>query len=189
MSHEMNITGLILAGGAGRRTGGHDKGLIPWAGKPLVQHVVERIKPQVDTVIISCNRNYERYRQFASAIVADLRPGHAGPLAGLEAACPHIGTDLLLLVSCDTPLLPNDLVLRLTTELRRSSTEAGICYAHDGHREHYLCAVLHRACLASVEDFLDKGGRTVRDWFHSCGARAVDFSDSREAFMNLNAHS
>ncbi|MDZ7784918.1 MAG: molybdenum cofactor guanylyltransferase MobA [Halioglobus sp.] len=188
MAHQTKITGLVLAGGAGRRVGGRDKGLISWAGKPLVQHVVERIKPQVDTVIISCNRNCERYRQFASATVHDLRPGHAGPLAGLEAAYPSIATDLLLLVSCDTPLLPDDLVLRLTTELRRSSAEVEICYAHDGHRAHYLCAALRRASLASVADFLDDGGRAVRDWFHSRGARAVDFSDSREAFMNLNAH-
>lgn len=187
MAHETNTTGLILAGGAGRRVGGRDKGLISWAGKPLVQHVVERIGPQVDTMIISCNRNCAQYRQFAAATVPDLRPGHAGPLAGLEAAYPRIATDLLMLVSCDTPQLPENLALRLTRALLQSSTKVEICYAHDGDHAHYLCAVMRRACLVSVTDFLDGGGRAVRDWFHSRGARAVDFSDSREAFLNINA--
>lgn len=186
MAQETGITGLILAGGAGHRVGGRDKGLIAWAGKPLVQHVVERIGPQVDTVIISCNRNRAHYRKFGGDIVGDMRPGHAGPLAGLEAAYPRIATNLLLLVGCDTPLLPNDLARRLTEELLQCSTDVEICYAHDGLRAHYLCAALRRNCLTSLTEFLDGGGRAVREWFNSRKTRAVDFSDSPEAFANLN---
>jgi len=182
------ITGLILAGGAGRRVGGRDKGLIPWAGKPLAQQVVERIGPQVDSVIISCNRNSDLYRQFTTRTVCDTRPGYPGPLAGIEAAHPYVDTDLLLVVNCDMPLLPAGLARRLAGKLRESSRRVEICYAHDGLYAHYLCAVLHRDCLASVTGFLDNGGRAVRAWYKTRKALAVDFSDQRNAVANLNTN-
>ena len=78
-----DITGLILAGGAGRRVEGRDKGLIDWQGKPLVQHVALRLRPQVGQLIISCNRNIETYRELADKTVTDSRRDFQGPLAGL----------------------------------------------------------------------------------------------------------
>lgn len=63
MLDTQSITGVILAGGLGRRMGGEDKGLVPLLGKPLYQHIIERLIPQVGTLIINANRNQERYQQ------------------------------------------------------------------------------------------------------------------------------
>ena len=87
-----DITGLILAGGAGRRVAGRDKGLIEWHGKPLVEHVADRLRPQIGQLIISCNRNVTAYRKLADKIVVDSRRDFQGPLAGLEAASSLIET-------------------------------------------------------------------------------------------------
>lgn len=178
------ITGLILAGGAGRRTSGRDKGLLPRHGIPLAAQVAERLRPQVGALLISCNRNRERYRAIAPTVVSDLRAGYQGPLAGLEAASAQVITDYLAVVPCDTPELPRDLVSRLAAELERDETQ--IAYAHDGERAHYLCAVLRSYCLASLPDWLDGGGRAVRHWYQCHQCSVVDFADQAHAFANCN---
>ena len=68
------ITGIVLAGGLGRRLGGVDKGLQELRGRPLVAHVIERFAPQVDELLINANRNRERYAAFGQRVVADLIP-------------------------------------------------------------------------------------------------------------------
>ncbi|MCB1674994.1 MAG: molybdenum cofactor guanylyltransferase [Halioglobus sp.] len=180
------ITGLILAGGAGRRVGGRDKGLLLWHGKPLVEHVRARLAPQVDKVLLSCNRNEDTYREFAADIVTDTRRDFQGPMAGLEAAIPCIDTQFIVLTACDTPQLPLDLVARLLQPLSAVSAPARISYAHDGEREQYLCAALHRSCLADLSVYLDEGHRTVRHWYRRHRCCVVDFSDQPESFQNFN---
>lgn len=187
MVSESNITGLILAGGAGRRVGHRDKGLILWQGKPLIAHVSEFLRPQVGEILISCNRNVARYAKYTTQTVADLRPSHQGPLAGLEAAAPHVRTELLVVVSCDMPDLPADFVTRLLAPLAPDGDNAPeICFAHDGTRAQYLCAAMRTKCLSSLPGFLDQGHRAVRDWYGCRLAIAVDFSDERDSFRNYN---
>jgi len=183
----VTTTGLILAGGAGRRTGGRDKGLIPWSGKPLVEHVAERLRPQVDCLLVSCNRNFEQYATISGATIADSRRDFQGPLAGLEAAAPHIHTDFVVVSACDTPLLPEDMVQRLLEPLvNRGAGVFDISFAHDGQREQYLCAALRTTCLAGLPGYLDEGQRAVRHWYQGQRCIAVDFSDERESFRNYN---
>lgn len=183
-----NITGLILAGGAGRRVGGRDKGLLPWRGKPLAAQVAARLRPQVGRLLISCNRNQAFYAGLADATVADTRGDYQGPLAGLEAAAPQLESEFLLLAPCDTPELPPDLGRRLLAAL--AGSDHNISYAHDGEREQYLCAALRCAIVPSVSAYLDQGGRAVRHWYAGHGAIAVDFSDCADCFGNYNrAHS
>ena len=187
MKSQPNITGLILAGGAGRRVGLRDKGLILWRGKPLIAHVCDRLKPQIGELLISCNRNFFQYQEFAARTVADNRRGFQGPLAGLEAASAYIRSELLVVVSCDMPHLPPDLVMRLVSPLAPGSTDSPeICYAHDGIRAQYLCAVIKRDCLSTLSNFLDGGHRAVRNWYQSHHSIAVDFSDRRLSFRNYN---
>ena len=182
-----SITGLILAGGAGRRVGNQDKGLMLWQGKPLIAHVSDVLRPQVGELLISCNRNSNRYEEFAPRTVGDTRRGFQGPLAGLEAASPCIVTELLVVVSCDMPQLPADLVQRLIAPLAgKTPGAADISYAHDGVRAQYLCAALRRESLTSLSSFLDHGQRAVQDWYRSRNATVVDFSDRAECFRNLN---
>ena len=187
MTSTKEITGLILAGGAGRRVAGRDKGLIDWHGKALAAYVAERLRPQVGRLLISCNRNVERYQEIAETTATDSRRDFQGPLAGLEAAAPFITSQLLVVVACDTPLLPDDLVRRLQARLYKTEYgEAQISYAHDGTRGQYLCAAIDRQCLASLTGYLDEGHRAVHRWYQRHCSIAVDFSDQAEAFKNYN---
>ncbi|MEM6582516.1 MAG: molybdenum cofactor guanylyltransferase MobA [Pseudomonadota bacterium] len=180
-----SITGLILAGGAGRRMGGQDKGMLLWQGQPLARHVAVRLRPQVDQLIISCNRNESFYRALADATALDVRPEYQGPLAGLESVRGHIESDLLLVAPCDTPLLPPDMCSRLEQEIIHSQER--ICYVHDGNRSQYLCAIMRTEVLEQLPDYLNAGHRAVHQWYLQEGARAVDFTDRQGAFINCNS--
>lgn len=179
-----SLTGLILAGGAGQRVGNRDKGLLSWRGAPLIEHVRERLNGQVGTVLISCNRNAGVYAGYADQVVSDCRPGFQGPLAGIESAAGLVSSPMLLVVPCDTPLLPIDLGRRLVAALQ-ASPRADIAHARCGGRNHYLCAALRTECLTRLGEFMDGGGRAVRDWFAAQQAVCVDFNDPL-AFLNIN---
>ena len=182
-----NVTGLILAGGAGRRAGGQDKGLLAWHGMPLVAHVLHRLQAQTDEVIISCNRNFDDYSNFSCQLITDQRENFSGPLAGIEAAIPHLKKQYLAVVACDTPRLPTDLVSRLMAPLLGTSgTSPALSIAHDGQREQYLCVLMKVACLSSLPSFLEQGHRAVRHWYRQIPHTVVDFSDQYEAFRNHN---
>ena len=79
------ITGLVLAGGLGRRMGGVDKGLSLLDGEPLVEHIIRRLAPQVGRLIINANQNHDTYAGFGYPVVGDRITGYAGPLAGFLA--------------------------------------------------------------------------------------------------------
>lgn len=180
-----NIHGVILAGGAGRRVGGRDKGLLHWHGKPLVQWVAQCLRPQVASLYISCNRNQNAYRALADHIVTDAPGPLEGPLAGLQALPAMPAGDYLLVVPCDTPLIPATLGARLLETL---ATHAGLaaCYAEDRGNRHYLHALLKTECLHSLDDYLASGQRSVHGWYTRLGAEPVDFRDMASAFSNLN---
>lgn len=177
-------TGLILAGGAGRRVGGRDKGLLTWRGQSLAAHVAQRLRPQVGRLLISCNRNEPFYATLGDATVFDNRTDFQGPLAGLEAAAPQIGSEFLVIVPCDMPLLPPDLAQRLLGALEPGSSD--ISYAHDGARDQYLCAAIRVAVLPSLRGFLDEGQRAVRHWYARHRYCSVDCSDQAGCFGNYN---
>jgi len=187
MVRKEKIRGLILAGGAGSRVAGQDKGLIPWEGKTLVEHVICRIQPQVGKVLLSCNRNLKQYEQFSPNLVQDQRPDYQGPLAGLEAATSLLGDcEYLVIVACDTPLLPLDLVQRLLKPMQTGEDSPVISYANDGDRDQYLFAAVKCTALDSLNAYLESGQRAVRHWFDQQQAVAVDFSDQQDAFENFN---
>src|ERR671926_1083594 len=111
------VSGIVLAGGLGRRMGGVDKGLQPLHGRPMIAHVLERLGPQVDDIVINANQNLERYGAFGHRVVKDEISGFAGPLAGLHAGLAAISQPLAVTVPCDSPFLPSDLVARLARAL------------------------------------------------------------------------
>jgi molybdopterin-guanine dinucleotide biosynthesis protein A len=178
------ITGLVLAGGRGTRMGGADKGLVDFEGRPLAAHVLERLAPQVGALLVSANRNLDRYAALGAPVVADL-PGtepFAGPLAGIRAAFDAIRTPWLAVVPCDTPKIPPDLVARLAAGL--NGAKAAVAVA--GGRMQGLCCLVHVELRESLIESLGRGARRVGDWLSSVGARPVEFDDAR-AFANLNA--
>lgn len=99
----MSISGVILAGGQSRRMGGVDKGLLDFLGKPMISHVIQRLGPQVDEILINANREIERYQAFGHPVIADDIMGYAGPLAGLHKGMRMAKHPYVLMVPCDSP--------------------------------------------------------------------------------------
>ena len=175
---------VILAGGLVRRMGEADKGLQLLAGQPLVRHVLERLQPQVDEVLINANRNADRYRLLGLPVVADLFPGFAGPLAGLHAALASAAHPLVVTVPCDAPRLPSDLVARLRAELFRS--EAELAFARTFDQLQPVFCLCRRHLLASLHQFLASGGRQPVVWYRRLRSVEVAFDDQLAAFCNIN---
>ena len=178
------VTAVILAGGQGSRMGGSDKGLVMFRGKPLVQHVIERIAPQTRKIVISANRSRERYEEFGYPVIADTLPDFPGPLAGILAALESIDSDILLAVPCDTPLLPDDLVQRLLKALTKNSADIAIPF--DGERVQPAVMLMRRCVAADLRDYLISGERKVQWWLKRHHTVQADFSGEAAAFANLN---
>ncbi|HZQ63341.1 MAG TPA: molybdenum cofactor guanylyltransferase MobA [Casimicrobiaceae bacterium] len=178
------ITGIILAGGQGRRMGGIDKGLVELDGKPMVQHVVERFAPQVDALVINANQNIERYAALGYRVVSDAVGGFAGPLAGLHAGMSVARTPLVATVPCDSPFLPADLVVRLARGLHDATAQLAVARTHD--QPHPVFCLVERAVLPHLQAFLEGGGRKIDAWYATLRVTEIAFDDEAEAFRNIN---
>ena len=178
------ITGLVLAGGQGRRMGGIDKGLQELEGRPLAQWVLDRLSPQVGSVLISANRNLDRYAELGCPVLPDTLDGYAGPLAGLQAGLAQAATPLLVTAPCDSPFLPADLVARLHDALVAQQAELAVACA--GGRTHRAFCLLRCELLPCLDAFLATGERRVGLWHASLNVTEVDFSDEAAAFSNIN---
>ncbi len=179
-----NVTGVILAGGRGRRMGGLDKGLIALDGRPLAAHIAARLAPQVAGVLMNANRHAERYAALGYPLVPDRMGDFDGPLVGVASAMQAARTPLLATVPCDSPLLPLDLVQRLYAGLEQSGAE--IALPHDGKRTQQVFALYRTALYPQLLAYLSGGGRQVRTWFAQRNCVEIDFSDCPAAFLNLN---
>ncbi|HKQ31461.1 MAG TPA: molybdenum cofactor guanylyltransferase MobA [Burkholderiales bacterium] len=179
-----HITGVVLAGGRGSRMGGQDKGLIALNGRPMVQHVIDRLSPQVGEILVSANRNQEQYVALGYRIVPDVISDYQGPLAGIVSALQIAPTSFVVTVPCDSPLISSDLVMRLASALNNEN--ADIAIAHDGERMHPVFLMLTRSLLPSLLDFLDAGDRKVELWLARHRTALADFHDCSESFINVN---
>jgi molybdopterin-guanine dinucleotide biosynthesis protein A len=178
------ISGLVLAGGQGLRMGGVDKGLQPLQGRPLMQHVIDRLRPQVASVLINANRNLERYAEFGCRVVPDRLGGFAGPLAGLDAGLHATDTPFIVTAPCDSPFLPHDLVARLATA--RSAVDADIAVARTGDQPHPVFALVSVRVRSHLADFLARGERKIDRWYADLKVAEVAFDDEADAFANIN---
>lgn len=163
--------------------GGEDKGLTLLRGRAMVQHVIERLTPQLDTLVISANRNHAAYRKFGHPVTSDRGETFQGPLAGIASAIEATETPLILVTPCDTPLLPADLVTQLYTSLQY--TDSPIAVAHDGERLQQLCFLARRSILDSITEHLEQGERRVRYWIDSLQPAITTFNNPF-AFSNIN---
>ena len=178
------VTGVILAGGQGRRMGSVDKGLKVLRGRPMIEWVIERFGPQVDELLINANQNLERYAQFGHRVIPDAIGGFAGPLAGLHRALGEARHALLATVPCDSPFLPHDLVARLRAALRREAADLAV--ARTGEQAHPVFCLCRRSVAASLTEFLDLGGRKIDAWYVRLKVIEVAFDDNAAAFSNVN---
>lgn len=178
------ISGVILAGGLGRRMGNVDKGLQLLHGKPLALHVIDRLLPQVDELLLNANRHKAQYAMFGHRVIPDLIPDFAGPLAGLHAGLSTANHPLVVTAPCDSPFLPGNLVARLLAGMTASHAELAI--ACSGGQLHPVFCLCRRSLLPQLDKFLLSGERKFSLWFDLQAGVEVDFSDTPEAFQNIN---
>ena len=180
----MHITGLILAGGRSSRMDGQDKGLLTLIDKPMIEQVIQRLRPQVDQIIISANRHIEQYQAFGFEVILDKYDDFRGPLAGMAQGLLHSKSEYLLTVPCDGPLLPINLASRMLDFARTNSTKAA--YVFDGQYKQPSYNLVHTDLLASIEQSLERQEHKLGKWLIDNGAKAIDFSDQQAAFLNVN---
>lgn len=181
-----DVTGLILAGGRGQRMGGADKGWALYRGRPLIVSVVERFAPQVGPLVISANRNVDRYSNLGSVVedVTDLNTeSFAGPLIGVLSGLQRARTEWTAIVACDAPDLPSDLVRRLMDATLNTGAVAA-CARVEGQLQP-LFAIVRTNTSNGLAAAIIAGERAMHRWLASIDVLAVDFEDAR-AFANIN---
>ncbi len=175
------VTTVILAGGLGRRMGG-DKGLKALRGKPLIEWVIAALRQQGTEIVISANDNTGAYAELGFPVLGDVLPGHAGPLAGVQAAMRHAGSEWVASVPCDTPYLPGDLIARLFA----AAADAEAAVAVVGGRRQPSIALYRKSLLPRLSRYLEAGNRKAGGWLDTLRVHEVAFEDER-AFVNINS--
>ncbi len=179
-----DVTAVILAGGKGRRMQGKDKGLVELSERPLIEHVIAAIEPQVETIILNANRNQQQYSHYGYRVISDTLDNYQGPLAGFFSAMKEATTSHIITLPCDGPLLADDLVERLIFASNKDNAE--IAVAHDGERMQPVYSLIPITLSASLGAFLDSGERKIDLWYKQHQVALADFSDCPETFRNIN---
>ncbi len=183
------IAGVVLAGGRSTRMGA-EKALLPLAGRPLVAHVVERLRPQVAELFINANGEAARFHDFDCAVVADEGGADpAGPLRGVGAAIAHArrrGFSLLATAPCDAPFLPRDLVARLAAAMASSGASVAVAASPRGIEP--MFALWREYATSEIAAELARGDASPRRVMARLGAARVFFApgEGDDPFANLN---
>jgi len=198
-----NLSGLILCGGAARRVGGEDKGLLKAEGcnKPLIEHQLAFLKPQVSALAISANRNLDIYRSYGFPVYQDMTNSDEkvvidekvisfdGPLQGILNGLKNCQTDWLYIQPIDTPHLPFNTIDQLLESLNPkniNTSETKTFYLVSNERQHYLHLLLHISCYDSLTDFVGRGERRVKTYIEEVGGQSVNLGWGESVFKNLN---
>lgn len=182
MTHLPRTIGLILAGGRSRRMQGRDKALLAVHGETLLAHAIRRLRPQVDALALNSNAAPNSLAEYGLPVIPDLLPGFLGPLAGIHAGLMQYPEDYLVTVAVDLPFLPPDLVTRL-----RSGLESKSCANASDAERHALVLLWRPGTAASVEDYLQRGGRSLKDYIAVHGQPVrFDRPQDRGLFCNIN---
>lgn len=184
MNNQTKITGVILAGGLGRRMNNQDKGLINYKGRPMVSYAIAALTTVADQAIINANRNQEQYRQFGLPVVTDQTGTFDGPLAGVLTAMIHAETDILVVMPCDSPLIKAEHLQKLLAT--RAESDADVAVAFDGERLHPVFLAIKTSLKISLQDYLASGQRKADRWLEQQKMVKADFSNEPEIFANIN---
>jgi len=179
-----HVSAVILAGGRATRMGGVDKGLVDFAGRPMVEWVLQRLQDQVAEVVVNANRSKQSYQALGVRVVADSFENFQGPLAGMASAMNVVSTPWILTVPCDSPFVPEELCARFCAAL--TSDAPAVLTAHDGQRLQPVFNMMHVSYRESIESFLASGERKIDRWFEDVNHASVDLSDLPDAFVNVN---
>ena len=175
------VSCLILAGGKSKRMNHADKGLVQFKGKPLIEHVINALQNQVDDFVISANRNIDAYQQIASTVIPD-NDEKNGPLSGIAsalAACQH---DQVLVVPCDMPFLPDNLISTLLANFDHNNIAIV-----EVHQRLQLVMMLQKSLLSSVQEHLSSGKHKLMQWVETCSPAIVNCNNTAAAFRNINS--
>ena len=173
------ITAIILCGGRATRLGGIEKPLADLGGKSLLAHVIARLEPQVDSIVLSVGRGSAHYGGFGYPVVVDDDPDQ-GPLAGIVSALAVVATPWTLTTPADTPFIPANLVHALAP----SCHERGAAVVSAGGHRQNLTMLLDEEQTASLGEFYRVGGRAVHRWLVAGGVEEVAFPE--DGFLNIN---
>ncbi len=183
-----NITGLVLAGGRASRMHGEDKGLLRLHDKPMIEYTLDVLAPQTSQLLISANRNLDRYSRFGHPVITDNDHGtpadFRGPLAGILAALKQCPTSYLVVTPCDTPLLDPHYVERLNEALSKEEARAAVAFS--GTRIQPLLCMLSKTLVNSLDHAFNKGLRKVETWMQSIHPAAARFDAQHDMFLNIN---
>lgn len=174
------VSCIILAGGEGKRFNSEDKGFIKFQNKPFIEHVIERIKPQIDDIVISANRNIDKYRNYSSKVIEDKSDDFQGPLAGIAACIPECNHDWIVVIPCDIPLLPDDLVAKL------KSVDNNKLIVAKAHEQRQLVFLMHASLKENLDKFLQQGHHKAMSWLELQNPDVIMFEDEAGAFININ---
>lgn len=185
--------GVLLAGGRSQRMGGRDKGLVQLAGRPLLAHATERLRPQVPALILNANGDPARFGEFDLTVVPDVIAGFLGPLAGILTgmrwARRHVpDVRYVATAATDTPFFPRDFVRRLSDALSQGNE---VAIASSGGRDHPVFGLFRVDLADDLSSFLDRSeDRAVRSWLDRHTVVRVDFtspeSGATDPFFNIN---
>jgi molybdopterin-guanine dinucleotide biosynthesis protein A len=182
---------VVLAGGLARRMGGGDKPLRTIGGKPLLDHLLARLAPQVPAVILNANGDPARFASYGLAVVPDGLPDHPGPLAGIlaaldQAAASHPGLPWVVSVTGDAPFIPADLVERL--HAARESADVPLVCARSGGQTHPPIGLWPVALREELRRALLAGERKIDRWTARFGCAHADWpAEPFDPFFNANA--
>jgi len=182
------ITGLVLAGGQGRRMGGVDKGLQNYHGMPLALHALLRLSTQVGQVLINANRNLAAYESMGVPVWPDAMSDYPGPLAGILVGMEHCETPYLATVPCDSPQFPVDLVSRLAEGLVAQDAEIAMAATREADgsiQVQPVFCLIRTDLLESLVSYLHRGERKIDRWTAQHRCATIVFEDA-SAFINAN---
>src|SRR5262245_4799679 len=180
------VSGVILAGGKSRRMGGSPKALLPFGGRPLIEHIAETLRSVLSDCLVVTNTP-ELYESLDLPMVGDVFP-ESGSLGGIYTGLRAVSGDAALCVACDMPFLSP----RLIAYLAGRSAEADVVVPDAGGELQTLHAVYRKTCLPVMEQRLHAGRLKITGIFDDVRVVRVPvddierFADPDVAFMNLN---
>ena len=184
MNNSKQISALILAGGRSSRMDGYDKGLLKLLERPMIDYVIERLKPQVGQILISANRHLEQYKEFGYEVLVDEYDDYRGPLAGMARGLAQSESEYLLSVPCDGPLLPVDIAARMLQCALQQQAKAVLVF--DGQYKQPTYNLIHKDLAVQLNQSLVNNEHKLGKWLMDNGAVRLDYSDQKSAFLNIN---
>lgn len=175
---------LLLAGGRGSRMGGQDKGLVMWRGQPLISWLHAVARPLTDDLIISCNRNQQRYAGLADQLVSDEERDFPGPLAGIRAGLAAARNQWLMVLPCDAPLIDHSLLTSLHEAAIRAPERP--LMLRQGQQWQPLFCMIPLSLAPQIETAWQNGARSNRDVLLRLSAGSLDLSPADPRLANLN---